>query len=655
MHYVINYDIVGLVLLCLLYILNYSATKAPSRTTKLFRLFIIASFVGAFFDVFTVWTNHYTDTPLMLFINNVLAVIHIASVGVIPAIYYIFILTITSEQKKISKSKLTFTAILYGIDFLVIATSPFTHLIMYYNEKGEYVHGPAFIFTYIAIILFLLAGVIELSVNYKRITKKQFFIVLSYTLVDLIAAYYQFKNPEILLLGFSSATSLMIVSFALKNPMELIDNNTGIFNRTAFKEFLYTSKNTGIMAIIHLRNADSIKYIHGLDNGYNIIKKCIAKLLKECNQKLAFYIFENTIVLICKDEQDAQKKLAIISKYKNNPFYINIDSDISHNISVFIETDSYLITDNQIFQKAIDDKSTKNTHDQVLDILQFLIESDPALDDIKIIDSNFISQYKEKIRIQKIVDNALKNEGFEVFLQPIMDLKARKFTGAESLIRLRDPANGGMISPGLFIPEAEKNGKIIELGDISIKKTCEFIRNGNLAELGIEKVNINLSMVQCMQENIVEHLISIIDSYNIPRSMIRFEITETMTSTNPDKLKTMMTSLASYGIEFALDDYGTGYSNTSRLLTFPFSEIKFDKSFVDSAIEDDRNGLLLKHLMTMVHDTNMIVLVEGVETKETSDLIESYGGELIQGFYYSKPLPFNEFIEFIKNNKFSDF
>ena len=112
-----------------------------------------------------------------------------------------------------------------------------------------------------------------------------------------------------------------------------------------------------------------------------------------------------------------------------------------------------------------------------------------------------------------------------------------------------------------------------------------------------------------------------------------------------------MNKLTSHGIEFALDDYGTGYSNTSRLLTFPFSEIKFDKSFVDSAMESKRNQLPLKHLMNMVNDSDMIVLVEGIETKEMSELIESFGGTLIQGFYYAKPLSLPDFVDFIKNKK----
>lgn len=396
------------------------------------------------------------------------------------------------------------------------------------------------------------------------------------------------------------------------------------------------------MAVIHVKNSDSIRYMFGLDNGYNIIKKCIAKLLRECNQKLGFYIFEKTFIFIFKDMQEAQKKLQIIKKYKTTPLVIDNKNHVT-----FIDTDCYLFETYDFLKNGFDETSNKNSLDQIIDMFQFLVDRIKDFDGVKFVDSDFISYYKENLRIQKIVDDAIINEGFEVFLQPIYDLKTKKFTGAESLIRLRD-ADGKMISPGMFIPEAEKNGKILELGDISIKKTCEFIRDGDLQNLGISKVNINLSMIQCMQDDIVNHLISLLDAYNIPKEMIRFEITETMTTANPEKLRNMMYELAKYGIEFALDDYGTGYSNTSRLLTFPFSEIKFDKSFVDSAVENTRNILLLKHLMTMVKDTNMIVLVEGIETKEMSDLIEKFEGDLIQGFYYAKPLPLDEFVDFIK-------
>lgn len=647
MNYVITYDVIGLIFLALIFVLNFAATQSPCRTSKLFRLFILFSAVAAFLDVFTIWTNLYYSSLIMKIINNLLAVIHIIAVGSIPFVYYIYIIAITHEEKRVSRKNKIFTVTLFGYDILTIATSPFTHLVMYFDENGQYQHGPLFIGTYIILVIFLIAGVIELVMNHKKISNKQFYYVISYTFIDVICAIFQFTHPEYLLIGLSSAASLLVISFTLKNPIELVDNNIGTYNRLAFKEYLYTRSSRNVLVIINIKNADTIKYMYGLDNGYSIIKQCVKKLLDECKQKLGFYVFKNTFVYVCKTEEEAYRKIGILKKYQTTPLQLSYGNSTNE---VFLESDCFIIKDKHLLLKNIDYSSRKNSLDQVIDILQFLIQSMHDLTEVKTIDEDFIEYYNERRRIQKIVDKAIKDESFEVFLQPIFDLHTKSFTGAESLIRLRDP-DGKMISPALFIPEAEKNGKILNLGDISIKKTCEFIRDGNLAELGIQKVNINLSMVQCMQDNIVEHILSLINNYQIPKEMIRFEITETMTTSSPEKLLNVMTNLSDHGIEFALDDYGTGYSNTSRLMSFPFSEIKFDKSFVDSAMENTKNQLPLKHLMNMVNDSNMIVLVEGIETKEMSELIESFGGSLIQGFYYAKPMPLDEFVEFIKNSK----
>jgi len=589
------------------------------------------------------------DTVLMVIVNNVLAIIHLAAVDSIPLVYYLFIIALTNEGKQTPIKKKLFAFTVYGFYLLSIFTSPFTHFIMYFDKTGVYCHGPFYPITYFIVIIYIFAGILELIIHSKKITRRQFYLVLSYTIIDIAAALYQFRHIEVLLLGFYSAISLLVISFVLKNPLELMDSNMGTFNRAAFKEFIFSRSSKRVLLIVHINNANSIKYIYGLDNGYNIIRNCISHLLEECHQKLCFYIFSNTFVFACKSEEDAKYKMDIINKYKTTPLNLTFKNNESVSSSVLIDSNCFIIRDSGLIQKSFNDNSQTNSLDHVLGILQFLLESLGSSSEIVNIDEEFIKVYKEKLRVQKIVDDAIASESFEVYLQPIFDLKKKKFTGAESLIRLRDP-EGKMISPALFIPETEKNGKILELGDISIKKTCEFIQKGKLLELGIEKVNINLSMVQCMQENIVEHIISLLNNYDIPKSMIRFEITESITASNPEKLQQVMNQLNSYGIEFALDDYGTGYSNTSRLLNFPFSEIKFDKSFVDSAMESNRNKLPLKHLMNMVNDSNMIVLVEGIETKEMSDLIEEFGGSLIQGFYYAKPLPLDDFVSFIKNN-----
>ena len=282
------------------------------------------------------------------------------------------------------------------------------------------------------------------------------------------------------------------------------------------------------------------------------------------------------------------------------------------------------------------------------ELLQYAVVINSNHNAINIIDDKIIDEFLAAKKRQKAIHAAIQDQSFEVYMQPIYDLKSKTFTGAESLLRLKDE-NGNFIPPSLFIPDAEKDGSIIKLGEISIRKTCEYIKRGNLVNKGIKKVNINLSIIQCMQDNIVEQIINILDEYQIPPTMIRFEITETIMATNPEQLEAVMRGLGEFGIEFALDDYGTGYSNTSRLLTFPFSEIKFDKSFVNSMVVDDKNSIPLKYLMNMVKSSGMITLVEGVEEKETSDLIEEFGGDLIQGFYYAKPMPLEEFKKKISN------
>lgn len=646
MEYIISYDIVGLLLLAILYVFICLVNPAPARTTHYFKVFIYLAFTGAFLDVFTIWTNQFNYIPFMLIVNNILAVIHLTAVGCITPLYYIFILAITNEQQRLPKWKKRFAYAGYIYIITSIGLSPFNHLVMYFNQDGKYLHGPAYNGIFAVVIIFLFAGVFELTKNIKKITLKQFIIVLSYTIIDLAAIVFQFFNPSYLMIGFSCGISLLFISFALKNPMELQDVNVGMYNRTAFMEYLIGRPKKSIFAVIHVSNGEAIKYMYGLDNGYSIIRKCINIVLKETRQKLSFYVLDSTFVFVCKNQDEAYEKIRQIKQYQKKPIKIQLSNEDTETHEFFLQSEVFYLEESLLLDCVRKIESKKKPIDKILDFIQFLVLENSEENEGRIIGDKDIESYKERLRIQKVVDEAMETESFEVFLQPIFDLKLNKFTGAESLIRLRDP-NGKMISPGLFIPEAEKNGKILKLGDISIKKTCEFIKKGNLKELGIEKVNINLSMVQCMQDNIEKHLMELLNEYDIPASMIRFEITEGITASSPEKLSRVMKNLVDCGIEFALDDYGTGYSNTSRLLEFPFSEIKFDKSFVDSAAEDSKNILTLRHLMTMVNEAQMIVLVEGVETKEMSDLIQTFGGELIQGFYYAKPYPLKEFVEFI--------
>jgi len=211
----------------------------------------------------------------------------------------------------------------------------------------------------------------------------------------------------------------------------------------------------------------------------------------------------------------------------------------------------------------------------------------------------------------------------------------------------------GFIPPGEFIPIAEESGLILEIGEIVFRKVCEFIASGALRAFNIRYIEVNLSMVQCMQENLHTRMIEIMDEHKIPYNMIDFEITETSMNTNNKLLHHNMKNLIECGCTFAADDFGTGLSNADYLIKFPFEVVKLDRMFVKAANEDDKAQKVLFHTASMIGSLELKIVAEGVETKEQAESLLDVGCEFLQGFYFSPPIPPEEYIAFLtKSSEF---
>ena len=154
-----------------------------------------------------------------------------------------------------------------------------------------------------------------------------------------------------------------------------------------------------------------------------------------------------------------------------------------------------------------------------------------------------------------------------------------------------------------------------------------------------------------MQENISIRLLKIIDKYKIPHGLIDFEITESTADNTSENLDKIMDEFNKKGIDFSLDDYGTGYSNQSNLMRYPYSIVKIDKSLVWACDTNPKAFISLKHTIAMIKDLDMRVLAEGVETQRHIDFLEEIGCEFLQGYFYSRPLPIPELMEVIKETK----
>ncbi|MCQ2548981.1 MAG: EAL domain-containing protein [Lachnospiraceae bacterium] len=257
-----------------------------------------------------------------------------------------------------------------------------------------------------------------------------------------------------------------------------------------------------------------------------------------------------------------------------------------------------------------------------------------------------IQDYFKQNEIKQDITNALIEDRVEAFFQPIYSTKKKKFTTAEALMRIRQE-NGTLLPPNLFIPVAESTGLIMPLGERIFEKVCRFLKESNIRELGIEYIEINLSIVQCEQDDLAERLIQIMKQYEIPASWINLEITESATYNSKRKVLKNISKLRDHGIEFSLDDFGKGQSNLMYMVEMPVSIVKLDMDLSKAYFSIPKAKNVVDSVAEMAHGMGLKLVAEGIETKEELDGIIEPGIDYIQGFYFSKPLPEAEFLEFI--------
>lgn len=241
---------------------------------------------------------------------------------------------------------------------------------------------------------------------------------------------------------------------------------------------------------------------------------------------------------------------------------------------------------------------------------------------------------------------ALERGEFEVFYQAKYEIATDLLAGAEALIRWNYKGEG-YISPGMFIPLFEEDGTVKEIDRFVYKTVCEQFATWKKQGLPLLPISVNLSRVQMDNENIVLELSDIADKYGVGRRLIQIEITESGEFQDLDLLVKGMRELKEAGFGLAMDDFGTGYSSFSMLTEMPLEVLKIDKSFVDK-IQDHRGQLIVSDIISMAKHLNISCLAEGVEEKYQRDLLQAFGCDYVQGFFYSKPTPVGDYEKLLK-------
>ncbi|WP_405374825.1 EAL domain-containing protein [Pseudobutyrivibrio sp.] len=515
---------------------------------------------------------------------------------------------------------------------IVIISSYWTGSVFSITENG-YVRGPYYDIIYFPYIWYLALAIYYIARYKNQIKRKRDLVcVIVYTDLIIIGLAIRILLPQVLLFDTFCVMSVIISNLVFMNPEFYIDKRTNLFNAEALHTILrekHSMRDHYIHAFV-IKNYNEAREVYGprqMDEGVYLIGNYLNKTFP----KLKFFYYRNgRFVVIGKDFEDLLKsKEKLVDRFKER--WVSKNTELYLNVGIAIGTVDIMDYDPELLITTI------------ISVLNKL-GADSSINEVEINEQS-IEDNRKQIEVRRCLEIAIAQNRTEVFLQPIVDATTHKVIGAEALCRIRDN-DGKIISPGLFIPIAERNGHITALGEQMFEKACKFVSENNIEQYGMEWVNVNVSTIQFMQHNLADRFEEILKKYKLSPEVIHLELTEAA-MVEENLMDSQIRNLQEKGFYLVVDDYGTGHSNISRIKKYPFINIKLDMSLVWDYVK--KPGVIVPRMVQAFKETGYTVTAEGIETKEMAIALKECGCNYLQGMLFSMPIPVDEFLEYVKN------
>ncbi len=273
----------------------------------------------------------------------------------------------------------------------------------------------------------------------------------------------------------------------------------------------------------------------------------------------------------------------------------------------------------------------------------------------RIYDEKMYKMHEQREYIEVHMNTALEQKNFIVFYQPKYDIANDRINGAEALVRWYNPEKDEYMSPGVFMPLFEANRFVIKLDKYVYENVCIYISESVARGDAVYPVSVNVSRITASQSDFVKDYVEIKNKYNIADGFLTVEFTESFAYENYELLRETVEKLHQNGFKCSIDDFGTGYSSYNLLKEIPMDEIKLDQFFIRDGISGKRDDIILENVVKLGKSLNMIVTQEGVQTYDQLEKVKKIGCDIVQGYYYSKPLMLSDYLQFIEQAKHNNF
>ena len=630
--YQFQFELCSLIFLCCITAHYASSKRFPTTTSNFFSLILICALLDLTLDIVGCITLEYIDT-IPVWANYLVNGLFYCLQTILPllaCIYVIYAVGLNFTKNKPLLLVFLPAALFLGIQLI----NPFTGLIFSIGPEGgnlSFIQGPMHILLYVIVALYLIILVTIVMLHREKLTKKQVAAILSFTAIITIAMAVQLKYPNLILTGTGITVAIMLWDLTLQSPETMLDEETGAFNSNALLFFLEGE-------LGHRQVHATVVNVDGLSSlergSGTLASKTLSREVGDFFESIQgkknwfFRDSKNRFWIISKSRAELEGvSVKIANRFRSSWDVAGINVDLMARILVASTNIRSNLSPAELVSIVNDALNTENViNNQII-----------RLD----IDSSLLAKYRRQQIIEESMRRSVKtNEGLYVCYQPIAASDGQKVNAAEVLLRYNDPSLGP-IPPAEFIPIIEKRGLALFVDTFVVESACRFIEK----HPEIHMLHVNLSATEFFH-NPVKRISDIVKSHNVDPRKICFEITESSAARNPAFLGSFMEQMIEMGFSFALDDYGTGYSNVIQVLSLPFKVVKLDKVLLS---EGQKSRSFLEGTIRMFKDLDMVCVVEGIETREQFDMVTSLGGVWMQGFLFSPPLEEEEYLAYIKD------
>ncbi len=529
------------------------------------------------------------------------------------------------------------SGMLYRIPVIVAGiiafTTHWTGFLFHIDPVKGYARGTIYYPLFSVYLIFYFCFIVYYLVRYRTYIpadqKRGLFICLVSVYIGFVIQVYFL--PYVLLINIFSSLGLLVLCLSLQNPSHDQDDRSGLYNIASFSAYTDELARQGTRyACVGFTFASYYTFLS--ESGGDAKKRFLSGIGKLLTTRYAdypaFYFHKGQIVLMAVKGQETERLLEDLRR--DLPEWwaqggTRLDPELR-----FVLLSSDTIEDPDIdvtgcLRIAFDEMSEGDSQ-EVLTVGEDLIRR--------------LNDYRSA---RRLLARAVHENAVEVWYQPIYDTAEGRIVSAEALARIHD-GQGGIIFPDIFIPIAEKEGLILQLGMQVFEKVCVFISTHDMQALGLRSINVNLSPIQCLHKSLADDLLETARRHHVDMHRVTFEITES-SMMDIDSFHDIMQRLIEAGASFSLDDYGTGFSNLINVLSLPFGTLKIDKSIAWAYFQG--NDQVLPEIVRMFRDKQLNILVEGVETRRMAEELAEMKCQYEQGYYFSRPVPEEKFLRLL--------